>query len=60
MRKHRFLLVAFGLTVIGALLLHRWPLRRAEPPDLEALRQRVTELQREVDAARAAPDPADA
>jgi hypothetical protein len=60
MRKRRFLLVAFGLTEMGALLLHRWPWRRAEPPDLEALRQRVAELQREVEAPRAAPDPTDA
>src|SRR5262245_14709141 len=58
--SRRRLLVAVGLLAVGAVVLHRWPWRRAEQPDavdLSALRQDVEALELDADQASAAPDP---
>jgi hypothetical protein len=56
--RRRYL--AFALVAVllaGSLVLHRWPCSR--PVDLTDLYSRVDTLDREVAAARQAPDPSD-
>jgi hypothetical protein len=58
-RKRYVLLAVAGVLVAVALVMHRLPWRRADPVDLDAIRQRIAVLVRDVDAARSA-DPAGA
>jgi hypothetical protein len=46
-------LALFVALLAGDLLMHRWP-RHHAAADLDAIRQRVAALERELDAARAA------